>query len=198
MLTLVEEIERLRPGKEVPQAFDSNAFSAEAALHIEIHNPTGDLEVDILLPMRGGCMVNNATLMFPLDEVARNIYSPNLKAKSDTPGSELISSAVHAGGVLYMLCSLTWVTKGPSMFPACTLVEHNNQSHRLDFHTKQLLVRRVEGLIDEILRAIRGQPGLDHRQGYGPNTYAAAVILHFEVDYFLKAFHLETHVSNLL
>lgn len=165
-------------------------------MHIEIKRQSGGRVIEIFLPIRGKVTADNALLMFPLEEAARDTFSPKLSVSNNEHCSGFVSGAILAGGILYMLRSIVSITEQPHSTPDFASIGGGDYlPYRLDFHFKHLLMRRVAGLIQEVLDEIRSQDTSEHQQSFCSNTYTAAGILYFEVNYFLKSCHNESPVS---
>ena len=83
-----------------------------------------------------------------------------------------------------MLCSTGRTTEDVLTFRDGLVIGNEHHAHNVDAHCKILFSYRLRELVEEILVAIRRKRPVRISLGYRSNAFAAAVILHHELEYF--------------
>ena len=184
-------------GKPSPKPFESSLDNESITLHIDICGDSGrklEMCIDIsqwngMSPPKGDRGVSTVL------ESIRRVFSPDIKFEGRRPDTGLISDAVLAGGILYVLCSTTVIAEQVRTYVGGTLAQNDHERHRLGFSFRLLFVSQLKTLIKTITDAIRTQDGNKERHA---QAYTAATILHYEAEYFIKRYSPQNHVSYLL
>jgi hypothetical protein len=139
-------------------------------------------EVRLSFKNGGAFSTWNKTLVASLDEEIGRSFSADLKAEEGV--SNLIAYAALAGGYAHCLCSTKNSSEKVCSFLDGKSVDSDHASYNVEGNFKCILFSRLGDLIEEIMGAIRQINTMGMPADFYSNAYAAAVILHHEVDYF--------------
>jgi hypothetical protein len=135
-------------------------------------------KVELSLEFRGPFNTENVAVT-RLDEAIVKDFSGNLKAKSGD--AQPIATTVLAGGYLHMLCSSGKIQKQVRTYIDRVPAANDHSGDNIDLPLRFLLMCRCGELIDEVMEIIRSASERNM------HAYAASVILHFEVKYFIQS-----------
>ena len=156
--------------------------------------PVVELSVNIF----GSFTPQNKPITTPFDAKILEKFSAKLKAKEGL--SPLIKHAALAGGYLHVLCSAGDIQKQVRTHIGPLTAANKYSEYNLSLHLRYFLLCRFTELVHEVMTGIR--PGGSARDDIREQTvaYAAAAILHIEVDHFkcsLRNGALSARVSSL-
>jgi hypothetical protein len=125
-------------------------------------------------------------------------FSAKLKAMGGI--SQLIPHAALAGGYLHVLCSSRDIQEQVRTTIGAVTVANKFSEYNISLHLRYFLLCRFRELVQEVMTGIR--PGGSARDDFHEQqvAYAAAAILHIEVDHFkcsLRNGHLSGLVNSL-
>jgi hypothetical protein len=109
-----------------------------------------------------------------LDKRINEYFSADLSAEHED--SLLISQAALAGGYAHILGSTKETKEQTDTFRGELVVKNEYSEYNLEAHFRCLLFKRFGEIAETVMASIRGT-------GYCSNTYAAAVILYYEIDF---------------
>lgn len=138
--------------------------------------------VDVSLAFEGPFTLDNVDTS-SLNCAILQRFSANLRAKYGD--SVLISTAVLIGSLLHVLCSTAEIKSQIRTFrngsPAANVFTEEN----LSLDLRRLLATKIGKSIDTVMHTFRTTSQVENY--YSLCAYAAAAILHFEVDYFVRS-----------
>jgi hypothetical protein len=138
--------------------------------------------VELCVNIAGTFTPLNRELITLFDMKILEKFSAKLKAKEGL--SPLIKHAALAGGYLHVLCSAGDIQKQARTPIGPLTVANKYSEYNLSLHLRYFLLYRFTELVHEVMTGIR--PGGSARDDIREQTvaYAAAAILHIEVDHF--------------
>jgi hypothetical protein len=110
----------------------------------------------------------------------------------------LVSKSTLAKGFMHLLYSLVIITKAANTSRNRWEVENKYTAYNIAAYFKYILIYRLQELVEEILNILRFKDQDLELPYCRSNSYAAGVILRYEVEYFknsIKNGHLRKHMS---
>lgn len=138
--------------------------------------------VELSVNIAGPFAPQNRELITLFDTKILEKFSAKLNAREGP--SPLIKYAALAGGYLHVLCSAGDIEKQVGTHIGLSTVAKEYSEYNMSLHLRYFLLCRFRNLVDEVMTGIR--PGGSARDDIREQTvaYAAAAILHIEVDHF--------------
>jgi hypothetical protein len=154
--------------------------------------------VEVSVNIAGAFTPLNRELITLFDTKILEKFSAKLNAREGL--SPLIKHAALAGGYLHLLCSTGDIQNQVRTNIGSAAVANKYSEYNLSLHLRHFLLCRFRELVHEVMTGIR--PGGSARDDIHEQTvaYAAAAILHIEVDHFkcsLRNGLLSSRVSSL-
>jgi hypothetical protein len=157
---------------------------------------SADRELTLSFENEGSFSAWNEVLVASLDGEIRRNFSADLKAKKGD--SKLIAYAALAGGYAHCLCSTESSSEEVFSFMDGKPIDSNHAGYNVVGNFKCMIFSRLGYFVEEVMGGIRLINAVGMPAEFYSNAYAAAVILHHEIDYFQRSLrngHLRSRVS---
>jgi hypothetical protein len=168
-------------GRGVVESFDAQGSDFND-LQFYIVSSTSNI-IDRSITFSGGFTVNNPALENHIDQFLGQNFSTNIRVPQN--GLDPIWQAKLACACIELLCSRSAMTEQAYTVLNKIQVPNNFRRGSLTARFEDLLLSRLQRLIDRVLYAVRTITN----QQYRVNVYAAATVLWYNLDFFRNSLY---------